>query len=136
MPLPKLLFHGGGVHSFQFTTLQGGMVPSEEIEQAKQDIDIRTLSDSDIILKCQLGDDDSLPPFMQNPNTVGKSRLERLKKRYPPFDTFPLNKTQITRWPITWRWSDPNVRYISGYSVSMLTSCIMCIMLIFMSGRR
>ena len=28
--------------SFQFTTLQGGMVPSEEIEQAKQDIDIRT----------------------------------------------------------------------------------------------
>ena len=28
--------------SFQFTTLQGGMVPLEEIEQAKQDIDIRT----------------------------------------------------------------------------------------------
>ena len=28
--------------SFQFTTLQGGMVPLEEIEQAKQDVDIRT----------------------------------------------------------------------------------------------
>ena len=28
--------------SFQFTTLQGGMVPQEEIEQAKQDVDIRT----------------------------------------------------------------------------------------------
>ena len=28
--------------SFQFTTLQGGMVTEEEIEQAKQDIDIRT----------------------------------------------------------------------------------------------
>ena len=28
--------------SFQFTTLQGGMVSSNEIEQAKQDIDIRT----------------------------------------------------------------------------------------------
>jgi hypothetical protein len=28
--------------SFQFTTLQGGMVSQEEIEQAKQDIDIRT----------------------------------------------------------------------------------------------
>jgi hypothetical protein len=28
--------------SFQFTTLQGGMVPQEEIDQAKQDIDIRT----------------------------------------------------------------------------------------------
>ena len=28
--------------SFQFTTLQGGMVSKEEIEQAKQDIDIRT----------------------------------------------------------------------------------------------
>jgi len=28
--------------SFQFTTLEGGMVPPEEIEQAKQDIDIRT----------------------------------------------------------------------------------------------
>ena len=28
--------------SFQFTTLEGGMVPKEEIEQAKQDIDIRT----------------------------------------------------------------------------------------------
>jgi len=28
--------------SFQFTTLQGGMVSAEEIQQAKQDIDIRT----------------------------------------------------------------------------------------------
>ena len=28
--------------SFQFTTLQGGIVPAEEIEQAKQDVDIRT----------------------------------------------------------------------------------------------
>ena len=28
--------------SFQFTTIQGGMVSKEEIEQAKQDIDIRT----------------------------------------------------------------------------------------------
>ena len=28
--------------SFQFITLEGGMVPPEEIEQAKQDIDIRT----------------------------------------------------------------------------------------------
>jgi PBSX family phage terminase large subunit len=28
--------------SFQFTTLQGGMVSAEEIDQAKQDIDIRT----------------------------------------------------------------------------------------------
>ena len=28
--------------SFQFTTLEGGIVPKEEIEQAKQDIDIRT----------------------------------------------------------------------------------------------
>ena len=28
--------------SFQFTTLQGGMVSEEEIEQAKQDVDIRT----------------------------------------------------------------------------------------------
>ena len=28
--------------SFQFTTLQGGMVTADEIEQAKQDIDIRT----------------------------------------------------------------------------------------------
>ena len=28
--------------SFQFTTLQGGMVPKDELEQAKQDVDIRT----------------------------------------------------------------------------------------------
>ena len=28
--------------SFQYTTLEGGMVSKEEIEQAKQDIDIRT----------------------------------------------------------------------------------------------
>ena len=28
--------------SFQFTTLQGGLVPKEELEQAKQDVDIRT----------------------------------------------------------------------------------------------
>ena len=100
-----------------------------------QDIDIRTSSDSDIILKCQLGDD-SLPDFMTNPNSSGTTRLERLKKRFPPFDTFPLNKTQITRWPVTWRWSDPNVKYIAGYSVSVLTSSIICFMLMGMSGRR
>ena len=28
--------------SYQYTTIQGGMVTAEEIEQAKQDIDIRT----------------------------------------------------------------------------------------------
>ena len=28
--------------SFQYTTLQGGIVTKEELEQAKQDIDIRT----------------------------------------------------------------------------------------------
>ena len=100
-----------------------------------QDIDIRTSTDSDIILKCQLGDD-SLPDFMTNPNSSGMTRLERLKKRFPPFDTFPLNKTQITRWPINWNLSDPNAKYIAGYSVSVLTSSIICFMLMGMSGRR
>jgi len=83
-------------------TCTTGYIPKERGKECKssyhfcdQDIDIRTLSDSDIILKCQLGDDDSLPPFMQNPNTVGKSRLERLKKRYPPFDTFQLIKLKL-----------------------------------------
>ena len=28
--------------AYQYTTIQGGMVLTEEIEQAKQDIDIRT----------------------------------------------------------------------------------------------
>ena len=120
-----------------------GYVPKEKGLNCKasyhfcdQNIDIRTLSDSDIILKCQLGDDDYLPEFMKNPNSTGSTRLERSEKRYPPFDTFPLNKTHITRWPITWRLSDPNVKYIAGYSVSMLTTSLICFMLITQSGRR
>jgi len=36
--------------SFQYTTLQGGMVSKEEIEQAKQDIDIRTFRQERIML--------------------------------------------------------------------------------------
>jgi hypothetical protein len=28
--------------SFQYTTIEGGMVSAEELEQAKQDVDIRT----------------------------------------------------------------------------------------------
>ena len=119
-----------------------GWIPKDKGKDCKssyhfcdQDIDIRTATDSDIILKCQLGDD-SLPEFMQNPNSTGLTRLERLAKRFPPFDTFPLNKTHITRWPVTWRWSDPNVKYIAGYSVSTLTSSLICFMLFTMSGRR
>ena len=33
-----------GWHSFQFTTLDGGNVPAEEIEQARQDLDSRTFN--------------------------------------------------------------------------------------------
>jgi len=95
-------------------------------------LDVRTMTDSEIVIKCNYGRDKT-PDWMDEPGRGGSTASERLRRRSPPFNKPPWNKLPITRWPRKFRWSDPNVRYITQYSISSLSSCIMCISLIMLS---
>ena len=97
-------------------------------------LDVRTMTDSEIVIKCNYGRDKT-PDWMDEPGRGGSTAAERLRRRSPPFNKPPWNKLPITRWPRKFRWRDPNVRYITQYSVSSLSSCIMCISLIMLSRR-
>ncbi len=94
------------------------------------DIDIRALSNSDIVIKCNRGMKESeLPDWFQD--TIDKYEGD---VRAPPFDTFPLSMLPITEWPSRFTWYDRNVRYLtySGTSSASLISCCCCIMLLML----
>ena len=95
-------------------------------------IDIRSMTDDEIVVKCNYGRDKT-PEWMKQPGSSGSTAAERAKRRSPPFNKPPWNKLPITRWPRKFRWADPNVRYITQYSVSSISSCILCISLIMFS---
>ena len=97
-------------------------------------LDVRTMTDDEIVIKCNYGRDKT-PDWMDEPGRGGSTAAERAKRRSPPFNKPPWNKLPITRWPRKFRWADPNVRHITRYSVSSLSSCIMCISLIMLSRK-
>lgn len=100
-----------------------------------KDLNIRALSNSDIVLKCNRG---------MSPAEVPKwfdSAVERARNsdgREPPFDQYPWNKLPITRWPNRFRWRDKNVRYLTYASTASVSMCCFCMMLVFsaLSRRR
>ena len=97
------------------------------------DLNIRALSNSDIVLKCNRGMTPSeLPKWFAA--TVDKYGGD--DEREPPFDTFPLNKLPITRWPPRFRWKDRNVRYLTygGTGSVSFVSCCCCIILMMISS--
>jgi len=97
-------------------------------------LDVRTMTNDEIIVKCNYGRDKT-PDWMKEPGRSGSTAAERAKRRYPPFDKPPWNKLPITQWPRTFRWVDPNVRYITQYSVSSLLSCILCIFMVMLLSK-
>lgn len=91
----------------------------------EKDLDIRAMSNSDIVLTCNRGMTPSeLPDWWD-------STIANYKRRKPPFDTYPLNKLPITQWPTRFKWKDKNVRYLTYTGAVSLTSCCLCIILIF-----
>lgn len=96
---------------------QGGYVPTNVMDTCAssykmcgKDLDIRNLSNNDIVVECN-GDmgDMELPEWWDDEND-GSFWDE--DPREPPFDVFPLNLTPIRRWPYKYSWKDPNFRYL------------------------
>lgn len=91
----------------------------------EKDLDIRLLSDSDIVLECN-------PPGFKIPDWWDDDHTpttldEYYKMRFPPFDKSPWNMLPITQWPDRFDWGNPNVRYLTFGSVSSVSSSCICI---------
>ena len=93
-----------------------------------KDIDIRNVSNSDVVVECNSGIPFKLPSWW---NDI----IEYTRKRKPPYDRFPLNKTPMTHWPKKFRWRSKNVKY-HVYSASGVSgmSCLCCILLLLIMG--
>lgn len=92
-----------------------------------KDLNIRALSNSDIVLECNRGMTPSQLPSWWD-STIENARNN--EGRRPPFDTYPWNKLPITRWPTRFRWKDKNVRYLTYASTVSISMCSLCMMLI------
>jgi len=91
-----------------------------------KDLNIRSMSNSDIVLACNTGMSPSeLPDWWED------EILDEYDEREPPFDKYPLNKLPITRFPKRFRWRDKNVRYLTYTGSISSVSCCICLMLIF-----
>lgn len=101
----------------------------------EKDLNIRSMSNSDIVLACNRGmSPTQLPRWWDS--TI--QRYANSDDREPPFDTFPLNKLPITRWPKKFRWRDKNVRYVTYATTVSVSMCCLCVILILsaLSRRR
>ena len=99
------------------------------------DFDIRTTSNSNIIMKCNEGRGPAqLPDWWDEEDDGDDSWLD--EGREPPFDTFPLNKLPITEFPEEFDWEDDNVRYLTYGSVGSLVMCCCCILLLMMMSKK
>ena len=92
-----------------------------------KDLNIRSMSNSEIVLACNRGMTPSeLPKWWDK---IDEWAAE--DDREPPFDTFPLNKLPITRFPKRFRWKDKNVRYLTYAGGASVASCCLCLLLMF-----
>lgn len=115
---------------------EGGYVPTNVMNNCEssykmcdKDLDIRNLSNNDIVVECNGDMGDLILPEWWDDENDGSFWDE--DPREPPFDTFPLNLTPIRRLPYKYSWKDPNFRYIV-YGVIII---IVVIILIFMLMR-
>jgi len=115
-------------------TCSNGFLPKNYQDQCKatyricgEDVDIGLLSNAQLLVKCHSGDDD-LPDFMKTGESLGRSRYERNKnrRRDPPFDQGVLSKTPIKSWPRRWSTDDEDAKYIVGYTITSIASCLLC----------
>jgi len=132
--------------------------PSYKI--CEKDVNIRSMSDSDIIVECN-GElpPSTLPDWWGDESTTIHdrcqvdleewfSKITGSKLKQPEFGTrkpgfiidfnkAPLNKTPMTCLPTRFRWRDRNVRYLTytGTTSSSLCCCC-CLLLIMLSLKR
>lgn len=89
-----------------------------------KDINIKSMTNNDIVIECNGPGELILPDWWDQ--EFDDSFFDDVRE--PPFDTFPLNKTPITRWPSKFIWKNKNVRYLTYTAVC----CVVFIILIFM----
>ena len=115
-------------------TCSNGFLPKNYQDQCKPtyricgaDVDIGLLSNAQLLVKCHSGEED-LPDFMRTGESLGRSRYERNKnrRRDPPFDQGILSKTPIKSWPRRWSTDDEDAKYIVGYTITSIASCLLC----------
>lgn len=93
----------------------------------EKDLNIRSMSNSDIVLACNRGMTPSqLPSWWEQIDEWADQ-----DDREPPFDQYPLNKLPITRFPKRFRWRDKNVRYLTYAGGASVVSCCMCLIIVF-----
>lgn len=93
-----------------------------------QDIDIRSATNSDIVMKCNAGMKASELPDWWDEEDDDTSWLDEGRK--PPFDKYPLNQLPITEIPSEFDWEDDNVKYLTGAGVGCCVICCCCIVLL------
>jgi len=93
-----------------------------------KDIDIRTNTNSDIVLKCNKGMKASELPDWWDEGGDDDSWLTG--DRSPPFDKFPLDQLPITEIPDEFDWEDDNVRYLTYGGAGSCVLCCCCIVVI------
>jgi hypothetical protein len=126
------------------SVLGGGYIPENpkgsclaSYNFCDQDIDIRNMSNIDIIIACNTGLPYVKPDWWDDPIVPYE------KKRKFPYNKFPLNKTPMFKLPKLkkFRWKSKNDRY-HAYSAGgvSVTSCLCCIIFMIlmrtMSKRR
>lgn len=116
-------------------------VPPGAMDNCKQsynfcgkDIDIQTSSNSEIVLDCNAGmEETELPDWWDE---EGDDDWWLDEGRQPPFDKFPLNKLPITEFPEEFDWEDDNVRYLTYGTVGSVCLSSCCMVLLMMMSRR
>lgn len=98
----------------------------------EKDINIQSSTNNNIIVECNGPGQLVLPDWWDE--EFDESFFD--DDREPPFDTFPLNKLPITRFPKKFDWKNKNVRYLTYTGVSSVSSCCLCLLLIMLSLKR
>ena len=127
------------------SVLGGGYIPENpkgscaaSYNFCDQDIDIKNMSNMDIIVACNTGLPYTKPDWWDDPIVP----YERERKF--PYNKFPLNKTPMFRFPLgkkkngkrqKFRWKSKNDRY-HAYSAGGVSgiSCVCCILLLLIMG--
>lgn len=97
-----------------------------------KDINIQSMTNNNIVVECNGPGALVLPDWWDE--EFDDSFFD--DDREPPFDTFPLNKLPITRFPKKFDWKNRNVRYLTYGGVGSVSSCCCCMLLLIMLMKR
>jgi hypothetical protein len=133
------------------SVLGGGYIPENpkgscaaSYNFCDQDIDIRNMSNMDIVLACNTGFPYVEPSWWNDPLP---DDMEKIRKF--PYNKFPLNKTPMFRFPFEkqgkkgkrrkFKWKSKNDRYHAysggGFSCVSCLCCILLLLIMRMSGK-